>query len=230
MISDKKKFLKLEREIIACKLCPRLVNWRIKTAEEKTKRYRSCEYWGKAVPGFGDINARVLIVGLAPAAHGGNRTGRMFTGDRSGDFLYRALKKYGFANQATSISNGDGLKLRDCYITASARCTPPSNILAKEELMNCRQYLLREIQMLMNVRVIIALGKIAFKTVVESFEELNLMEETKRMIFKHGKEYQMNKNYVLITSFHPSQRNTFTGKLTEKMFDNVFRETRNILG
>jgi len=147
----------------------------------------------------------------------------MFTGDRSGDFLYRTLYKFGFANQPTSTSMDDGLKLRDCYITASARCAPPNNLLTKDELINCRPFLLREIQMLKNVRVIISLGQLAFKTVVGSYAEMNLIKRTAKMVFSHGKEYPLNDNQGLIASFHPSQRNTFTGKLTEKMFDGIFR-------
>jgi uracil-DNA glycosylase family 4 len=220
---------KLEREITRCKLCPRLVKWREEIAHEKVARFRDCDYWGKPIPGFGDPGARLLIVGLAPAAHGGNRTGRMFTGDRSGDWLYRSLHKFGFASQALSVSLDDGLQLKDCYITASARCAPPQNKLLPQELKNCRPYLLREIRLLRNVRVVISLGKLAFDTVYDSFRELELTSLPKRPEFGHGKEYQLNERQIVIASFHPSQQNTFTGKLTEQMFDAVFHRARTLV-
>lgn len=229
MKTNRKALSELEDTIIVCRRCPRLVNWRTKVAKKKVRRFILEEYRGKPVPSFGDRNARLLIVGLAPAAHGGNRTGRMFTGDRSGYFLYRAVYKFGFANQPTSVSDDDGLKLKDCFVTAAARCVPPNNTLTKDELLNCRLFLLREFQMLKNVRVIITLGQIAFKSVVESLKELGLVKEMKRLDFKHSKMYQINERYTLIASFHPSQRNTFTGKLTEKMFDGIFQRAKNLL-
>lgn len=219
----------LQKTVIQCDLCPRLVRWRQKNARDKVARFKDWDYWGKPVPGFGDASARLLIVGLAPAAHGGNRTGRMFTGDRSGDWLYRALHKFGFANQPTSISRDDGLKLKDCYITASARCAPPQNKLQPAELRRCRPYLLKELQLLSNVRVVVALGKLGFDTVVDSFRDLGMTQLKKRPSFGHGKELRLNERQVVIASYHPSQQNTFTGKLTEPMFDDIFRRAREIV-
>ncbi|MBI4547085.1 MAG: uracil-DNA glycosylase [Ignavibacteriae bacterium] len=230
MSEASKRLHHLQRKVIGCQLCPRLVQWREQVAKKKVARYGGWDYWGKPVPSFGDPNARLLVVGLAPAAHGGNRTGRMFTGDRSGDWLYRTLYKFGFANQATSVSRDDGLLLHDCYITASARCAPPKNKLLPRELKDCRPYLLQEFQLLRNVRVIVALGKVAFDTVFDAFRELELTSMPKRPMFRHGKEYQLNNHQILIASYHPSQQNTFTGKLTEKMFDAVFRRAGRILG
>ena len=220
---------KLQGKIIECRRCPRLATWREEIARKKVARFSAWEYWGKPVPSFGDPSARLLIVGLAPAAHGGNRTGRMFTGDRSGDWLYRALYKFGFANQAESVSCDDGLKLDDCYITASARCVPPNNKLLPEELQNCRPYLLKELQLLKHVRVIVALGKVAFDTAYDAFREKEMTSLRKRPAFGHGKEYTLNEHQTLIVSFHPSQQNTFTGKLTEKMFDAVFQRAIEII-
>jgi uracil-DNA glycosylase family 4 len=219
----------LQKKVIRCNKCPRLVRWRKEVAGTKTPRFSEENYWGKPVPSFGDPNARLLIVGLAPAAHGGNRTGRMFTGDRSGDWLYRALYKFGFANQEESVSRTDGLKLRDCYITASVRCAPPQNKLSRKELLNCRPYLLQEIRLLKRVRVVVALGKVAFDTVHDAFRQLNMTSISKRPSFGHDREYALNKHQTLIASFHPSQQNTFTGKLTEKMFDAVFRRVSEVI-
>jgi len=219
----------LQEKIIRCKLCPRLVAWREKVAEEKVARFSEQEYWGKPNPSFGDPQARVLLVGLAPAAHGGNRTGRMFTGDRSGDWLYRALHKFGFANQPTSAARDDGLQLIDCYITATARCAPPQNRLLPEEIRNCRPYLLKELQLLKDVRVIVALGKVGFDAVFNSFRTLEWTSMPKRPAFGHGNEYSLNERQTLIASFHPSQQNTFTGKLTEEMFDAVFRRAKDVI-
>src|SRR6266850_1415452 len=208
---------------------PRLVSWREKVAKERVARFIDCNYWGKPVPSLGDPRARLLIVGLAPAAHGGNRTGRMFTGDRSGDWLYRALYKYGFASNAESLSRTDGLHLLDCYITASARCAPPQNKLLPAELKNCRPYLLKEIRLLARLRVIVALGRIAFDTAFQSFRELELTSLPVRPLFAHGAECVLNQHLTLLASFHPSQQNTFTGKLTEPMFNGVFRRARSLL-
>jgi len=216
------KLQALQQDVIHCSRCPRLVAWRGQVAREKVARFKEWDYWGKPVPSFGDPKARLLIVGLAPAAHGGNRTGRMFTGDRSGDWLYRTLHKFGFANQADSSSCNDGLKLYDCYITASARCAPPDNKLLPEELKSCRPYLLKKLQLLITVRVIVALGKVAFDSSYDAFRESGLTSLPTRPAFGHGNEYKLNERQTLIASFHPSQQNTFTGKLTEKMFDGVF--------
>jgi uracil-DNA glycosylase family 4 len=219
----------LQQEIIACRKCVRLVRWREKVAREKIKRFEDWEYWGKPNPGFGDPRARLLLVGLAPAAHGGNRTGRMFTGDRSGDWLYRALYKAGFANQPTSTSRDDGLKLHDCYITATCRCAPPQNKLLPKEIRNCRPFLLRELELLKTVRVIVGLGKIGFDAAFTSFQQLGLTALSKRPPFHHQAEVRLNDRVTLLASFHPSQQNTFTGRLTEPMFDAVFERVREIL-
>ena len=227
--SNHTELQRLQSRIIRCTLCPRLVAWREKVAREKAPRFIEVNYWGKPNPSFGDPDARLLLVGLAPAAHGGNRTGRMFTGDRSGDWLYRALHKFGFANQATSISRDDGLQLDDCYITATARCAPPLNKLLPKEVQNCRPYLLNELQLLKNVRVIVALGKVGFDAVVDSFRTLELTPLTKRPAFNHCAEYALNNRQTLLASFHPSQQNTFTGKLTEEMLDAVFRRARALI-
>ncbi|MCG3117924.1 MAG: Type-5 uracil-DNA glycosylase [bacterium] len=203
--------------------------WREQVAREKIKRFADDEYWGRPLPSFGDSRARLLIVGLAPAAHGGNRTGRMFTGDRSGDWLFRALHKAGFANQPISINREDGLRLTDCYITATARCAPPQNKLTPAEMANCRPFLLREIALLKNVQVILGLGKIGFDNALTACEELYHWRITPRPKFGHGVEYQLDGKLLLMGTFHPSQQNTFTGKLTEAMFDKIFRRVRQLL-
>ena len=223
MTTKSGELLELQDKIIRCRLCPRLVTWREEIGKTKAPRFSKDEYWARPLPSLGDPKARLLIVGLAPAAHGGNRTGRMFAGDRSGDWLYRTLHRFGFANQPASISRHDDLKLTDCYITASARCAPPQNKLLPEELHNCRPYLLQELNLLRNVRVIVALGRVGFDTVYDSFKTMGSTSLPKRPAFGHGKEYILNKDRILIASYHPSQQNTFTGKLTEKMFDAVFR-------
>jgi uracil-DNA glycosylase family 4 len=225
----KKALAGLQKQIVTCTRCPRLVGWREKVAWEKTRRFANEEYWGKPLPSFGDPHARLLIVGLAPAAHGGNRTGRMFTGDRSGDWLFRALSKAGFANQPNSLHRNDGLKLIDCYITATLRCAPPQNKPTAEEILNCRPYLLREIELLKNVRVIVGLGKIGFENALSAFAEVSGLPLAPRPKFFHGAEYALNSRLTLLASFHPSQQNTFTGKLTEEMFDRIFRRVRQLL-
>ncbi|MCS6804382.1 MAG: uracil-DNA glycosylase [Blastocatellia bacterium] len=219
----------IQQQVVACRRCPRLVAWRERMAEEKTARYRQWTYWGKPVPGWGDPQARLLVVGLAPAAHGGNRTGRIFTGDRSGDWLYRALHKFGFANQPTSIHRDDGLQLRDCYITAAVHCAPPDNKPTRDELAQCRPYLLRELELLKNLRVVLALGRIAFEAVVTALRQLHRMSVGQQLAFRHGARYIVNEQVTLLASFHPSQQNTFTGRLTEPMFDAVFAEVRQHL-
>lgn len=219
----------LQHTIIECRKCPRLVAWREQSAREKVKRFNDQRYWGKPVPSFGDPTAQVLLVGLAPGAHGANRTGRMFTGDRSGDWLFRALHKFGFANQTESLSRDDGLKLHNCYITAACRCAPPQNKVLPDELRNCRPYLLEELQLLKRLRVIVGLGKIGFDVVVQSFTQLNWLETERKPTFGHGVEYRLNKNVFLIGSYHPSQQNTFTGKLTEPMFDKIFKRAQLLL-
>ncbi len=226
---DRKALARLQERIIRCRHCPRLVRWREQVAREKTRRFANWDYWGRPNPSFGDPHAALLLVGLAPAAHGGNRTGRMFTGDRSGDWLYRALYKAGFANQPTSISRDDGLKLTNCYITATCRCAPPLNKLLPSEIRNCRPYLLRELQLLRNVRIIVGLGKIGFDAAASAFLELGWSTLKRKPQFGHGVEYALNDRVTLIGSFHPSQQNTFTGRLTEPMFDAIFRRAKELL-
>jgi uracil-DNA glycosylase family 4 len=219
----------LQQRVIGCHQCPRLVRWREKVAREKTRRFEEWEYWGKPNPSFGDPRAQLLLVGLAPAAHGGNRTGRMFTGDRSGNWLYRALHKAGFANQPTSVSREDGLQLRNCYITATCRCAPPLNKLLPKEIENCRPFLLQELQLLRRVRVIVGLGKIGFDAAFSSIRRLGWTSERKKPKFAHGAEIAVNDRLTLLGSFHPSQQNTFTGRLTEPMLDSIFRRAHTLL-
>ena len=219
----------LQTSIIACRKCPRLVLWRKKTAKEKVRRFADCDYWGKPLPGFGDAHAEVLIIGLAPAAHGGNRTGRMFTGDKSGDWLFRALWKAGFASQPESISRLDGMHLMNCFISACCRCAPPRNKLLPEEIRNCRPFLLEEITLLKSVRVIIGLGKIGFDAITSSYRELGLLSAKCKPQFSHGACFHLNDRLTLIGSYHPSQQNTFTKRLTEPMFDAVFEKAKKLL-
>lgn len=216
---------KLQAKIIRCRTCPRLVEWREQVAREKVKRFANQTYWGKPIPSFGDPAARLLLVGLAPAAHGGNRTGRMFTGDESGNWLFRALYKAGFANQPTSADRDDGLRLTDCYITATARCAPPLNKLLPEEIGNCRPYLLREIELLKNVQVVVGLGKIGFDAALNAYRDIGRIAFAARPKFGHAAQYSFG-DLTFIASFHPSQQNTFTGKLTEPMFNRIFAMAR----
>jgi uracil-DNA glycosylase family 4 len=220
---------RLQQRIVHCRLCPRLVQWREHIAKRKTKRFEDLEYWGKPNPSFGDPGAQLLLIGLAPAAHGGNRTGRMFTGDRSGDWLYRALHKFGYANQPASVSRNDDLRLKDCYITATCRCAPPQNKLLPAEILACRPFLIKEMKMLRRVRIIVGLGKVGFDTAASALCELGLRTETTKLRFSHGAEYSITGRLTLLASFHPSQQNTFTGRLTEPMFDAIFRRTRSLL-
>ena len=219
--------------MIACSRCPRLVEWREQVADEKVRRFAGEEYWGKPVPSFGDPRARLLVVGLAPAAHGGNRTGRIFTGDRSGDWLYRALHRAGFANQPTSVNRGDGLKLRDCYVTAVIHCAPPLNKPLGDEIANCRPFLIRETRLLTELRVVVALGRLAFDATIGLFGLATASEPRETRLrkpnFAHGAEAGLRDGITLIASFHPSQQNTFTGRLTEPMLDQVFERAREIV-
>ncbi|MBI2618800.1 MAG: uracil-DNA glycosylase [Ignavibacteriales bacterium] len=219
----------LQNEVIGCTRCPRLVQWRTRVATEKTRRFQDWNYWGKPVPGFGDARARLLIVGLAPAAHGANRTGRMFTGDRSGDWLYRALHKAGFASKAHAESCNDGLVLRDCYITAAVRCAPPANRPTPREIQNCKTFLIRELTLLRRVRVILGLGRIGFVAAFKGCREAGLTASKIIPRFGHGVRVSLNAHLTLMGSFHPSQQNTFTGKLTEPMFDSIFHQARILL-
>jgi uracil-DNA glycosylase len=218
----------LQGRIITCRACPRLVRWRERVAREKVKRFANQEYWGKPIPGFGDPRARLLLVGLAPAAHGGNRTGRMFTGDESGNWLYRALYKAGFANQLTSNHRTDGLELTDCYVTATCRCAPPKNKPLPKEIANCRPFLLREIELLRNVKVIVGLGRIGFEAALSVYKGAGKIDFNKRPAFAHCATHSFG-SFTFIASFHPSQQNTFTGRLTEPMLDRVFAIARRVL-
>jgi uracil-DNA glycosylase family 4 len=219
----------LRNEVIRCRNCPRLVEHRERIARVKARRFESENYWGKPVPGLGVANARLLIVGLAPAAHGGNRTGRIFTGDRSGDWLFEALHRYGFANSPRSISRDDGLRLKDAYISAVARCAPPDNKPTREEMANCRGYLIRELEILDNVRVVVALGRIAFDGFLVAWREAGRDIGKPRPAFFHRSEQVLPSSVTLLGSYHPSQQNTFTGKLTRSMFHGVFRRARALL-
>jgi len=221
--------LSAQSDIVDCTRCPRLVEYRGEVARLKVRRFRDWEYWGRPVPSLGPVSARLLVIGLAPAAHGGNRTGRIFTGDRSGDWLYRALHRFGFANQPTSIHRGDGLKLIDCYITAAIHCAPPDNKPLPSEFTNCRPYLLDELQHLKRVQVVIALGLIGFKTFFSARKQLGLQNPSPLPPFGHGYVARLADSTTVISSYHPSQQNTQTGKLTEKMFDDVFSKARKVL-
>jgi len=218
-----------QNEIIQCRRCPRLVEYRERVAREKVRRFRDWEYWGGPVPSFGGLDARLLIIGIAPAAHGGNRTGRIFTGDRSGDWLYRSLYDLGFANQPTSTHRDDGLKLLDSYITAAIHCAPPDNKPMPSEFANCRPYLLDELQGLRNVRVVVALGLIGFKAYFGARKQLGLPNPRPLPAFGHGLAAKLSDGVTVVSSYHPSQQNTQTGKLTEKMFGDVFKLARRIL-
>ena len=221
--------LPAQSDIVDCTRCPRLVEYREEVARIKVRRFRDWEYWGRPVPSFGPVSARLLVIGLAPAAHGGNRTGRIFTGDRSGDWLYRALHRFGFANQPTSTHRNDGLKLLDCYITAAIHCAPPDNKPLPSEFVNCRPYLLDELQHLKRIRVVIALGLIGFKTFFSARKQLGLQNPSPLPPFGHGSVARLADDTAVISSYHPSQQNTQTGKLTEKMFDEVFSKARKVL-
>ncbi len=222
-------FTRLQEEVVSCRKCPRLVLYRDRIAREKVRRYRDETYWGKPLPGFGDPLARLLIVGLAPAAHGGNRTGRIFTGDRSGDFLFGALYRAGFANQPLSRHLGDGLRLRDCYITASVRCAPPRNKPTPEEHARCRPFLVRELHLLSGIRVVLALGRIGFDAFLRAWREVGRPLPPERPPFGHGATTQFPGGTWLIASYHPSQQNTQTGRLTPAMFDRIFSRAKAIL-
>ncbi len=214
--------------IVACEKCPRLRQYCATVAREKRRAFREETYWGRPVPGFGDPQAHLLIVGLAPAAHGGNRTGRMFTGDRSGDFLYAALYRAGFANQPIAVSRADGLQLLDAYIAAAGRCAPPDNKPTPEELNNCRPHLIEELRLLKKVCVIVALGKVAFDNVLLALADRGVELPKPRPAFGHEAIYHFDR-YTLIGSYHPSQRNTQTGLLTPAMFDRIFLRAREVL-
>ncbi len=218
-----------QSEIIDCTRCGRLVAYREQVAREKVRRFRDSEYWGRPVPSLGALNSRLLVVGLAPAAHGGNRTGRVFTGDRSGDWLYRALHRFGFANQPSSTHRDDGLKLIDSYVTAAVHCAPPDNKPLPAEFENCRSYLVDELERLKRIRVVVPLGLIAFKAYFGARKQLGWSNPSPMPPFGHREASDLSDGVTVISSYHPSQQNTQTGKLTEAMFDDVFRQARRIL-
>jgi uracil-DNA glycosylase family 4 len=220
----------LEQRIISCRRCPRLIAYCSRVATVKRRAYLDWAYWGKPVPAFGDPQARVLVIGLAPGAHGANRTGRMFTGDRSGDFLYRALYATGFASQPESRHREDGLTLQDVWITAAVRCAPPSNKPTRDELNACRGYLEREIELLPNVRVVVALGRIAFDSYLTCLKHSGRIGSRSAFRFGHNVEHRMGPGLpVLVSSYHPSQQNTSTGRLTFAMLKDVFARARRWL-
>jgi uracil-DNA glycosylase family 4 len=226
----------LNREVVVCTRCPRLVAYREQIAREKRRAYRECEYWGRPVPGFGDPEARVLVMGLAPGAHGSNRTGRPFTGDASGKFMYPVLYETGFANQPTATDRNDGLELKDLYITAAVRCAPPANKPTLQELANCAPFLDREIEGLRNVKVVVALGKIGFDAYLHYVKRQLLRQQEdgfdrhafRGYLFKHGACYRLPDGKVLLASYHPSNQNTQTGKLTREMFMEIFKQAARL--
>lgn len=224
-----RQWASLTKEVIACEQCPRLRTHCREIAQTKRRAYRDWTYWGRPVPGFGDPHAKLLIVGLAPGAHGANRTGRMFTGDRSGDYLYRALFETGYASQAESVSKDDGLTLIDAYIGASGRCAPPDNKPAPDELARCRPFLEREIDLLQDVRVVVTLGAIAFQTYLSILRDRKQIDRIGAFKFGHAAEYTpVPGGPVLIGCYHPSQQNTSTGKLTREMLREVFARARKL--
>jgi uracil-DNA glycosylase family 4 len=219
----------LENEIIECRKCPRLVEYREEVAREKRRAFREWTYWGRPVPGFGDPRAKLFILGLAPGAHGSNRTGRMFTGDRSGDFLYAALYKAGFANQPSSLRREDGLRLKNAYIAAAVRCAPPANKPLPSELLHCRGYLERELELL-RPKVVLALGKIAWDAYLEILKSQGVIESRAKFVFAHGAEADLpGDGPKLIGVYHPSQQNTQTGRVTAAMYAKVLRRIRHFL-
>jgi uracil-DNA glycosylase family 4 len=220
----------LQREIVSCQQCPRLVAYRAEVGRVKRRAYRDWNYWAKPVPGFGDPGAQLLLIGLAPGAHGANRTGRMFTGDSSGDFLYKVLFATGFASQPTSAARDDGLKLIDAYISAAVRCAPPDNKPTVEEIRTCRPYLERELDLLKNIRVVVALGRLAFDVYLRVLRDQGKIARPSGFAFAHDVEHRTGEGQpLLIGSYHPSQQNTSTGKLTEAMFRSVFQRARRNL-
>ncbi len=220
----------LNQEIVSCTRCPRLVAYREEIGRVRRRAYREEQYWSRPVPGFGDIGARLLVVGLAPGAHGANRTGRMFTGDRSGEFLYRALWEAGFANQPHSVSRDDGLTLTDAYITAPVRCAPPDNKPAQEEILNCRPYLVDELSLLHRVRVVVTLGGIALNSYLSVLQAAGKIRARSVFRFGHGAQYSpFPGSPRILASYHPSQQNTSTGRLTARMLGDIFVEARRII-
>jgi len=219
----------LHHEVVACGRCPRLVEYRERIGREKRRAYLDWTYWAKPVPGFGDPNARVLILGLAPGAHGSNRTGRPFTGDSSGNFMYPVLHRTGFANQPIAKHVDDGLKLTDAYITAAVRCAPPDNKPTPQEIANCAPFLDRELDALTNVKLVVALGRIGFDAYLNYLRRKGIVKSKAEYVFGHGATYTMPNGMILLASYHPSNQNTNTGKLTEEMFTEIFRAAKRLL-
>jgi uracil-DNA glycosylase len=228
-VSPRRSLPEVERAITTCRRCPRLVAWREEVARVKRAAFANEEYWGRPLPGFGDPAARVLVLGLAPAAHGGNRTGRIFTGDRSGDWLFAALWRAGYANQPTSVARDDGLELSDCFVTAAVRCAPPANRPLPEERDNCQPWLSAELSLLAAVRVIVCLGGFAWDVALRVLAARGAEVPRPRPRFGHGAEVVLG-DFVVLGCYHPSQQNTFTGKLTEAMMDDVFGRARELAG
>jgi uracil-DNA glycosylase family 4 len=225
--ADSDAFEALQARVVECRRCPRLVEWRERVADEKRAAFRDEAYWGRPVPAFGDPNGSVLVVGLAPAAHGANRTGRMFTGDRSGDWLYRALHRAGFASQAESTSRSDGLRLVDLLVSAAVRCAPPANKPTPAERDACRPWLEAELDLLEHLRVVVVLGNFAYAQTLRILSDRGMPVPRPRPRFGHGVELRMG-DLTLIASYHPSQQNTFTGTLTEEMFDRIWARAREL--
>ena len=221
--------VQLHKEVVACNQCPRLIAYCQKIGREKRRAYMDWDYWAKPVPGFGDPKARVLILGLAPGAHGSTRTGRPFTGDGSGYFMYPVLHKTGFASQPNATHRDDGLKLNDAYITAAVRCAPPQNKPTPEEIANCSQHLDREFAALINVKIVVVLGKIGFDAYLNYLKRRGLLTSKSAYTFAHNVSYDLPDGRILLCSYHPSMQNTLTGKLTEKMFMDVFKKARKLL-
>ena len=217
----------LNAQVVSCRACPRLVAWREAVAADPPRRFRGEDYWGRPLPGFGDLGARIVIVGLAPAANGANRTGRMFTGDRSGDWLFGAMHRAGLANQPTSVDSNDGLRLSDAYVSAVVRCAPPDNKPTPAERDECVPYLVRELGLLPNARVLLCLGGFAWDGVLRTLRAADVVTPRPKPRFGHGAEAEAGP-YVLLGSYHPSQQNTFTGRLTEGMLDAIFERAKEL--
>lgn len=230
-MNNQESLEKLNKEIICCRKCPRLVSWRERVSVEKKRAFMDWDYWGKPVPGFGDINGRIMVIGLAPGAHGSNRTGRMFTGDASGDFLFPALFRAGFANQPESKSINDGLTLNDLFITAACRCAPPDNKPSRDEIDNCHSFLVRESALMVNLQGIVALGRIGFEEAHKLLHHQYDYKINPKPKFSHSALFlseELTKPW-LIASYHPSRQNTQTGRLTSEMFDQVWTKARSLL-
>jgi uracil-DNA glycosylase family 4 len=229
-VTRKDSLDRVSRDVVACQRCPRLRAWCRAVARDKVRRFRDQAYWGRPVPGFGDARARLLVVGLAPAAHGGNRTGRVFTGDRSGDFLFAALHRAGFASQPVSVSRGDGLRLRDCYVAPVVRCAPPANRPEPREIATCREYLAREWALLEHVRAVLVLGKVAMDGFLAMLREAGRLPPRPALGFGHGVVHDLGDGLRLFGSYHPSQQNTFTGRLAPRDLDAVLTRIDRHLG